>query len=101
MPATAKYKSAAPLEIKIMFSVLLDGPIVSSEVFVAADDDNKCTGPIIADNEILEFIQSSKNITDANSDDGNEMNNAAPCSDIIRNEEHHEKFAQLFSGTFQ
>ncbi|GFS51469.1 hypothetical protein TNCV_549241 [Trichonephila clavipes] len=56
----------------------------------------------MADKHILEFVQSSKNIIDAYSDDENEMNNAAPlCSHIIRNEERHEKYAQLFRRTFQ
>ncbi|GFW77299.1 hypothetical protein TNCV_924151 [Trichonephila clavipes] len=32
----------------------------------------------MADKDILEFVQSSKNIIDADSDDENEMNNAAP-----------------------
>uniref|UniRef100_A0A8C4RRF5 Tigger transposable element-derived protein 4 n=1 Tax=Erpetoichthys calabaricus TaxID=27687 RepID=A0A8C4RRF5_ERPCA len=59
-------------------SVLLDCPTVSSEEFVAVDDDNVCTAPIMADKDILEFVQSSKNIIDADSDDENEMNNAAP-----------------------
>uniref|UniRef100_A0A8C4SEN5 HTH CENPB-type domain-containing protein n=1 Tax=Erpetoichthys calabaricus TaxID=27687 RepID=A0A8C4SEN5_ERPCA len=59
-------------------SVLLDCPTVSSEEFVAVDDDNVCTAPIMTDKDILEFVQSSKNIIDADSDNENEMNNAAP-----------------------
>ncbi|GFU44592.1 hypothetical protein TNCV_1506961 [Trichonephila clavipes] len=44
------------------------------------------------DKDILEFVQSSKRIIDADSDDENEMNNAEPlCFHIIRNEERHEK----------
>ncbi|GFX07234.1 hypothetical protein TNCV_2972111 [Trichonephila clavipes] len=50
----------------------------SSEEFVAADDAKACTAPIMADNGILKFVQSSKNIIDADSDNKNEMNNAAP-----------------------
>ncbi|GFT72928.1 hypothetical protein TNCV_1976491 [Trichonephila clavipes] len=37
-----------------------------------------CTAPIMADQDILEFVQSSKNIIDADSGDQNEMNNSAP-----------------------
>ncbi|GFX67498.1 hypothetical protein TNCV_3463871 [Trichonephila clavipes] len=48
------------------------------EKFVAEDDDNVYTAPMMADKDILEFVQSSKNIIDANSDDENEMNNAVP-----------------------
>ncbi|GFT13594.1 hypothetical protein TNCV_3830681 [Trichonephila clavipes] len=53
----------------------LDCTIVLSEEFLAVDDDNVCTAPIMAD--ILEFVESSKNIIDADSDDENEMNSAA------------------------
>ncbi|GFV84196.1 uncharacterized protein TNCV_3038561 [Trichonephila clavipes] len=42
----------------------------SSEELVAVDDDNEFE-------DILEFVQSSKNIIDADSDDENEMNNTA------------------------
>ncbi|GFW74607.1 DDE-1 domain-containing protein [Trichonephila clavipes] len=52
-------------------------PIVLSEEFIAVED-NVCIAQIMADKNILEFVQSSKNITDADSDDENEMNNAAP-----------------------
>ncbi|GFS47718.1 histone-lysine N-methyltransferase SETMAR [Trichonephila clavipes] len=43
--------------------------------------------PIKADKSILEFVQSSKNINDADSNNENEMNNAAPypTSSEIRN----------------
>ncbi|GFU46650.1 hypothetical protein TNCV_1546621 [Trichonephila clavipes] len=51
--------------------VLLDCSIVSSEKFVAVDDDNVRTAPIMADNVIMEFVQSSKNIMDADSDEEN------------------------------
>ncbi|GFW40193.1 hypothetical protein TNCV_5118761 [Trichonephila clavipes] len=53
-------------------------PTVSSEEFDTVDDDNVCTAPIMTDKDILDIIQSSKNIIDADSDDENEMNNAAP-----------------------
>ncbi|GFU73262.1 hypothetical protein TNCV_167451 [Trichonephila clavipes] len=75
---------------------------VPSEEFIAVDNDNVCVTPIMAEKDILEFVQSSKNIIDAESNDENEMINAAPhSSHIIRNEERHEKYAQLFRHTFQ
>ncbi|GFV73405.1 hypothetical protein TNCV_3389211 [Trichonephila clavipes] len=46
--------------------------------FTAIDEDNVSTAPIQTDKEILEFVQSSKNSIDADSDDGNEMNKADP-----------------------
>ncbi|GFV37035.1 hypothetical protein TNCV_2381821 [Trichonephila clavipes] len=55
-----------------------DCPIVTSEEFTAVDDDNECTDPIMADKDILEFIQSSKGIIDADYDDEKEINNAVP-----------------------
>ncbi|GFY34901.1 hypothetical protein TNCV_154741 [Trichonephila clavipes] len=51
---------------------------VPSEEFVAADDDKMCTAPVIADKDILEFVQSSKNIVHTHSDDESEMNNSTP-----------------------
>ncbi|GFU26924.1 hypothetical protein TNCV_1672221 [Trichonephila clavipes] len=56
----------------------LDCPIVLWEQFFAIGDDTVCTTPIMADEDILEFIENSKNIVDADSDDENEMDNAAP-----------------------
>ncbi|GFT93388.1 hypothetical protein TNCV_337531 [Trichonephila clavipes] len=56
----------------------LDCPIVLSEKFIPVDDDNECRAPIMADKDISESVQNSKNIIDADSDDENEMNNAAP-----------------------
>ncbi|GFX11960.1 hypothetical protein TNCV_2997441 [Trichonephila clavipes] len=50
----------------------LDCPTVSSEEFGAINVDDVCT------TSIMEFVQSSKNIIDVDSDDENEMNNAAP-----------------------
>ncbi|GFS96474.1 hypothetical protein TNCV_17881 [Trichonephila clavipes] len=44
-------------------------PIVSSEEFVAVGDDNVCTARIMTYKDILEFVQSSKNIIDRDSDD--------------------------------
>ncbi|GFX52480.1 hypothetical protein TNCV_4324961 [Trichonephila clavipes] len=55
-------------------------PTVLPKEFVAVDDDNVCAAPLMADKDILEFLQSSKSILDADSDDEVEMNNAAPFS---------------------
>ncbi|GFU17218.1 DDE-1 domain-containing protein [Trichonephila clavipes] len=57
---------------------VLDCPIVLWEEFNAVDDDNVCPAPIMADKDILEFVQSSKTIFDADFNDENQMNNAAP-----------------------
>ncbi|GFX96948.1 hypothetical protein TNCV_1996801 [Trichonephila clavipes] len=54
---------------------VLDSSILLSDECVAVDDDNVSTAPFMADKDILELIQSSKNIID--SDNENEMNNAA------------------------
>ncbi|GFW92776.1 SCAN domain-containing protein 3 [Trichonephila clavipes] len=51
---------------------------ISSKEFVAVDNDNVCTVPIRADKDVMELVQSSKNIIDADSDDENEVNNVAP-----------------------
>ncbi|GFY16540.1 hypothetical protein TNCV_735691 [Trichonephila clavipes] len=51
---------------------------VLSEEFIAVDSDNMCTAPIMAEKDNLEFVESSKNITEADSNDENEMNYAAP-----------------------
>ncbi|GFS95967.1 hypothetical protein TNCV_4277551 [Trichonephila clavipes] len=55
---------------------------VSSEEFIAVDDDKVCTAPIKAD-EISHFgvgPNFKKNSIDADSDDENKMNNAVPVS---------------------
>ncbi|GFW10185.1 hypothetical protein TNCV_1849021 [Trichonephila clavipes] len=70
----------------------------SSEEFVAVHDDNICTAPKMAEKDILEFVQSSKNMIDANSEDENEMNNNS-FSHILQNEESHQEYAQLFRRT--
>ncbi|GFW88673.1 hypothetical protein TNCV_2833341 [Trichonephila clavipes] len=59
----------------------LDFLIIYSEEFIAVGQG------IMADKDILEFFKNSKNIIDANSDDENEMNNAAtvPISSEMRN----------------
>ncbi|GFV31294.1 hypothetical protein TNCV_2012981 [Trichonephila clavipes] len=64
-----------------------------SEEFVAVNDDNVCTAPIRADNDFLEFVQSSKNI-DADSNDENETNNVVTDHAI-------ERYVRLFKRTFQ
>ncbi|GFV41567.1 hypothetical protein TNCV_3627191 [Trichonephila clavipes] len=40
----------------------LERSTVSPQEFVVVDDDNVCTAPIWADKDILEFVQSSKNM---------------------------------------
>ncbi|GFV58544.1 rho guanine nucleotide exchange factor 17 [Trichonephila clavipes] len=65
-----------------VFVSLANGEIViysrDQNEFITLDDDNVCTAPIMADKHILEFVQSSNNIIDADSEDKNEMNIAAP-----------------------
>ncbi|GFV18047.1 hypothetical protein TNCV_168511 [Trichonephila clavipes] len=78
-------------------SVLSNCLSVSLEEWVV---DNVYTALIMAEKDILEFVQISKNTIDADSCDENKMNTTASCSRIIRNEEHHEKYAQLFRRTF-
>ncbi|GFV08951.1 hypothetical protein TNCV_3821941 [Trichonephila clavipes] len=58
-------------------------PIVLSGEFLAVEDDNVFKAPIMADKDILKFVQSSKNIMDADSNDGNNINNATPVSTIF------------------
>ncbi|GFX75810.1 hypothetical protein TNCV_2237821 [Trichonephila clavipes] len=53
----------------------LDCSIVLSEEFIALDNDDVCTAPTMIEKDILEFVESSKNIIDADSDDEDEMNN--------------------------
>ncbi|GFS60417.1 hypothetical protein TNCV_946761 [Trichonephila clavipes] len=63
------------IQVNEMFekvSALLDCPNVSEKY------DNVYTVPIMADKDILEFFQTSKNIFDVDFDDENEMNNATP-----------------------
>ncbi|GFW94567.1 hypothetical protein TNCV_4246081 [Trichonephila clavipes] len=52
-----------------------DCPIALPEDLIAVDDDNVRTTPIMSDKNILELVESSKNVINADSDDGNEMNN--------------------------
>ncbi|GFU80781.1 hypothetical protein TNCV_515081 [Trichonephila clavipes] len=62
-------------------------PIALLEKFIAVDDDNVCTAPILEDKDILKFDKSLKNIIYADSDNENEMNNGAsvPTSSEMRN----------------
>ncbi|GFW32356.1 hypothetical protein TNCV_675151 [Trichonephila clavipes] len=64
----------------------LDCPIVLS-IIVAVGDDNVYSAPIMADTDILEFVQSSKNTIDVGSVDEFQMNNSAsvPTSAKMRN----------------
>ncbi|GFV67575.1 hypothetical protein TNCV_4622551 [Trichonephila clavipes] len=59
------------------FSVLFNCRTMSLEEFVVVDDDSMCTAPITVDRDISEIVQSLNNIIDINSDDENEMDNAA------------------------
>ncbi|GFV06356.1 hypothetical protein TNCV_1528801 [Trichonephila clavipes] len=63
-------------------SVLLDCPNASWEEFGAVDYDNLCTTLITADKDNLEFHQGSQNITEADLNDKNEMNNAPSSSEM-------------------
>ncbi|GFY33200.1 hypothetical protein TNCV_1240511 [Trichonephila clavipes] len=56
------------------FSLILVQAV--TEEFVAVDDDIANKAPIMADKDILEFVQSLKNIIDSHTDDENEMNKA-------------------------
>ncbi|GFW39342.1 SCAN domain-containing protein 3 [Trichonephila clavipes] len=60
----------------------LECPAVSSEECIAVDEDNVCTTPIMADKDILEFVESSKNIFEADSDHENEINNVPTSSEM-------------------
>ncbi|GFV51596.1 hypothetical protein TNCV_3680791 [Trichonephila clavipes] len=71
-------------------SVLLDCPTVASEEFITVDDNNVCTAPIITGKGILELVQSSKNVIDADSGDENG-----------KKQRSHEKYAQLFRRAFK
>ncbi|GFU58800.1 hypothetical protein TNCV_2331781 [Trichonephila clavipes] len=59
---------------------------VLKKEFVAVDDDNAYAAPIMADKDILEFVQSSKDVI-AGSEDENEINNAdlVPTPSEMRN----------------
>ncbi|GFX92784.1 hypothetical protein TNCV_4876411 [Trichonephila clavipes] len=65
-------------EIFEKVSVLSDCLTISSEEFVAVDDNNVCAASIMADNSISEFVQSLKDVIDAGSDDEKQTNNATP-----------------------
>ncbi|GFW98986.1 hypothetical protein TNCV_1782051 [Trichonephila clavipes] len=56
---------------------LLNPPTESSEEFVTVNDDTARKVPVMAHKGILEFVRNSKNIINADSEDENEMNNAA------------------------
>ncbi|GFW63341.1 hypothetical protein TNCV_3477571 [Trichonephila clavipes] len=76
-------------------SILLVCPKTSLEGFIAVNDYNTCTAPVLCLSEkgILEFARSTTNIMKADCNDENEMNNAVPhthSSHVIQSEEHHE-----------
>ncbi|GFT01074.1 hypothetical protein TNCV_4054661 [Trichonephila clavipes] len=48
------------------------------EEFNAVDDDNVCSASMIAEKDILEFVQSSNSVIEANFNDEKEKSNAAP-----------------------
>ncbi|GFY26536.1 hypothetical protein TNCV_2878661 [Trichonephila clavipes] len=56
---------------------MIGRPTVSSEAFVAVHGDNVCTSPIRTHKDVLECVQSSKNIIDTDSDGENGMNSAS------------------------
>ncbi|GFX77929.1 hypothetical protein TNCV_909461 [Trichonephila clavipes] len=58
-------------------SARLNYPIVFSEELSVQQIMITCSAPIPVEKGNLEFVQSSKNIIGADSDDENEMNNAA------------------------
>ncbi|GFT79759.1 hypothetical protein TNCV_3961251 [Trichonephila clavipes] len=66
--------------VRGIFYIIRLSYTVSSEWFVAIVDDTVRTDSIMTDNNILEFVQSSKNTIDTEFDEDNETNNAAPIS---------------------
>ncbi|GFV06360.1 hypothetical protein TNCV_1073411 [Trichonephila clavipes] len=77
------YGNCAPtLNESEKISVLLDCPNASWEEFGAVDYDNLCTNSITADKDNLEFHQNSKNITEADLNDENEINSAPSSSEM-------------------
>ncbi|GFU79135.1 hypothetical protein TNCV_2136581 [Trichonephila clavipes] len=54
--------------------------IVLSEEFIAVSNGYVCAAPLMEDKGILELVQRSKNIIDADSDDEKGMNNAVCVS---------------------
>ncbi|GFT21221.1 hypothetical protein TNCV_2582821 [Trichonephila clavipes] len=69
-------KLAETADKKIKFAPLPIDPL--TRMTRGGYDDNVCTVTIAVDTDILEFVLSSKNTLDANSNDENEMNNAPP-----------------------
>ncbi|GFS96968.1 hypothetical protein TNCV_4178301 [Trichonephila clavipes] len=65
------------IETRPKNSVILDCTTVLSEKFIEVDD-NVCTASMMTYKHILEFVQVSKIIMDADFDDENEMNDAGP-----------------------
>ncbi|GFV68163.1 SCAN domain-containing protein 3 [Trichonephila clavipes] len=67
-----------PILNEMFEKVLLDCPSAPLEEFIAVEDDNVCTTPIKAGKDILEIVQSSKNIIDVDFNDENKINNTVP-----------------------
>ncbi|GFS57801.1 hypothetical protein TNCV_2909051 [Trichonephila clavipes] len=67
-------------------SAVLDCLIAVLEEFLSIDDDNVYTAPFMADKDILEFFQSSKNMIEADSEDKNELKiaDSVPTSSELR-----------------
>ncbi|GFX28025.1 oxysterol-binding protein-related protein 11 [Trichonephila clavipes] len=69
-----------------------------SDKFVAVDDGNVSTAPLMTDKDVLEFVQNSKNIIDADSDDENEQ--CSSCSHVTRNEASRSDQSNNFQSNF-
>ncbi|GFX98453.1 hypothetical protein TNCV_4002221 [Trichonephila clavipes] len=69
-----------PLVAAVKLSIVDRSSVIKKLGSTAVDADNLFTEPNKADKDVLEFIQSSKNIIDADFEDETEMNNAVPTS---------------------
>ncbi|GFX83842.1 hypothetical protein TNCV_351061 [Trichonephila clavipes] len=87
--------------MELLFGLSESGPLKMSWGFTGRSRDRLNTHPsfnIVDDDnvrttkEILEFVQNSKNVIDADSDDENEMNTAAPVP-TSSEMKYHEKYA--------
>ncbi|GFV38344.1 hypothetical protein TNCV_3633511 [Trichonephila clavipes] len=73
----------------------------SSEELVAVDNDNVCTAQGMAGKDLLELVQSSKNIIDADFDNENEMNKAAPVLASSEMRYNSKRISSYLDATFQ
>ncbi|GFV06318.1 hypothetical protein TNCV_2229541 [Trichonephila clavipes] len=83
--ALIQSKKLQPIHLPLVFFGAVGGFVWQTKVLVEeyqVDYDNLCTTPITADKDNLEFHQSSKNITEADLNDENEMNNAPSSSEM-------------------